>query len=146
MEKGRGERLRADVAAMRARLAEAKPGHGAWEAKLGPGRMMDVELAGQMLAMLAGSAARGTEAQIQAGILAGLVSETDATLLRTAYRLCWRVQAARRLLSDKGGEPAALGEGGRAFVQREAGAEDLTLRLKEVTQRAAVVIDRMMRR
>jgi len=36
--KGQGGAVRRDVADMRARLGAAKPGQGAWEAKLGPGR------------------------------------------------------------------------------------------------------------
>ena len=117
VEKGTGSRVRADVAAMRARLAGAKPGLGEWEAKLGAGRLMDVELVAELLALQAGSGVRGVEAQIEAGVLAGLVSDLGATGLLAAYRVCWQVQAGLRLLSGKRG----LGEGGRAFLLRETG-------------------------
>ena len=43
------------AAEMRARLAEAKPAQGPWEAKNGPGRLMDIELCAQTLALIAAS-------------------------------------------------------------------------------------------
>ena len=49
--KGQGANVLADVADMRRRLAEAKPGQGGWDAKFGPGRLMDIELLAQMLAL-----------------------------------------------------------------------------------------------
>ncbi len=52
---------------MRARIAEAKPGLAAWEAKLGPGRMQDIELPAQAAALLAGDAARDVPAQLARG-------------------------------------------------------------------------------
>ncbi|MBL9053710.1 MAG: glutamine-synthetase adenylyltransferase, partial [Tabrizicola sp.] len=51
--KGQGARVRADVAEMRGRLQAAKPALGAWDAKNGPGRIMDIELAAQTVALLA---------------------------------------------------------------------------------------------
>ncbi len=44
--KGQGAAVLPDVAAMRARLHAARPARAAWEAKNGPGRLMDIELAG----------------------------------------------------------------------------------------------------
>ena len=137
VEKGGGAAVAGDVAAMRARLAEAKPGEGLWEAKLGPGRLLDVELMAQMLALQAGAAARGVERQ-----LAGRLSQTEETALLDAYRLCWRLQMASRLLSD-GELPEVLGEGAQAFVLRETGAESaaaLTTALTRVTAAADRVI------
>ena len=119
--KGAGPKVRSDVAEMRARLAQAKPGAGGWEAKLGPGRMLDIELCAQMLALIAGGAARSVEAQLAAGLRAGLLNEADHAALLAGYRLGWRLQAALRLLSDRAPDPAAYGEGGRAFVLRETG-------------------------
>jgi len=114
-EKGRGARVRADVAEMRARIAAARPGAGGLDAKAGLGRLIDIELFAQMQALIAGSPARGLEDQIAAGGPAG------AGVLLAAYRLCWQVQAAVRLLTDRDPTPEALGEGGRAFVLRETG-------------------------
>lgn len=123
--KGAQARVRADVAEMRARLAAARPGGGPWEARLGPGRLMDIELAAEMLALLTASPARGVAAQLAAGGTARLVSQTGQTVLGDAFRLCWTVQAGSRLLSEGALDPAALGAGGRAFLLREAGAPEV---------------------
>ena len=141
--KSLGPQVRTDVADMRARLAEAKPGGAAWEAKLGPGKLLDVELLAQMLALCAASPARSVERQLAAGTKAGLVSQMDATVLLDAYRLCWRLQAGSRLLTDQVVDPTTLGEGARAFLLREVGEADatgLTARLAAVTTAAETVI------
>ncbi len=141
--KGQGKTLRADVAAMRDRLAVAKPAAGVMDAKNGPGRLMDIELFAQTMALMAGSPLRGVEAQLAAGDLAGIVSQADHTALHDAYRLCWQLQASARLLTDKPLDMADLGIGGRAFVLRETGfaAEDtLFARLDAHVAAAAAVI------
>ena len=138
-EKSRAPQIATDVADMRARLAEAKPGGADWEAKLGPGKMMDIELLAQMMALVSASPARTVERQLAAGVTAGLVSQTGATVLLDAYRLCWRLQAGSRLLTDQVVDPQALGDSARAFLLREtgeAGAERLTTRLAEVAKAA----------
>lgn len=118
-EKAPGDKVLADVAEMRARLAAAKPGVAPWEAKLGPGKLMDIELLAQTLALRAASPVRGVEAQIEAGRKAGLIARERAEVLLQTYRLCWRLQAGTRLLSDRDLDPAKLGEGARAFLLRE---------------------------
>lgn len=144
--KGKGDTVRADVAAMRKRLQEAKPAKGSWEAKNGAGRLMDVELCAQMVCLMAGSAARGVERQIAAGKNAGL-SAADQTALLDAYRLLWRLQCGTRLLTEGALDMADLGEGGRAFLLRETGetsAESLTARLEAATGLAERVISAQM--
>ena len=138
--KGGGPSVRADVAEMRGRLAEAKPGVGAWEAKLGPGKLMDVELLAQMLALIVGSPAHGVERQLKAGVTAGKLSQTEETALLDAYRLCWRLQAGSRLLSDQVLDPAALGAGARAFLLRETGEASVAA-LSERLARVAALAD-----
>jgi len=140
--KGKGASVRADVADMRRRLQEAKPAKGSWEAKNGPGRLMDVELCAQMLALLAGSPARAVERQIAAGAAVG-VSLADQTALADGYRLLWRLQCGARLLTEGPLAMDDLGLGGRAFLLRETGetdAEALTARLEAVTARIEAVI------
>ena len=147
--KGQGAGLRADVADMRARLATAKPGAGGWEAKFGAGRLMDIELLAQTLALQNASPAQGVERQIAAGLgaarsgTAGKVSVTDQTALLAAYRLCWRLQAGARLLSDQPLDPDELGEGALAFVLREVGAAtvaEVTAQLAQACGLADAVI------
>ncbi|MFN3993914.1 MAG: hypothetical protein ACK4IU_13515 [Tabrizicola flagellatus] len=120
--KGKEDRVRQDVAEMRARLAAAKPAQGAWDAKNGPGRIMDIELAAQTVALIAGSPARGVERQLAAA--GRIMPDSDVQLLTSAYRLLWRLHAGARLLSERALDWQSLGEGGRAFLLRETGASD----------------------
>ena len=146
LRKGKGDTVRADVLAMRARLQAAKPAKGSWEAKNGAGRLMDVELCAQMMGLLAGSPARGVERQIAAGTVIG-VSQPDQTALLEAYRLLWRLQCGTRLLTEGALDMDDLGIGGRAFLLRETGeadAEALTARLESATALAERVIAAQM--
>lgn len=121
--KGQGTKVRGDVAEMRVRLQGAKPAQGAWDAKNGPGRIMDIELAAQTCALITGSPARSVERQIAAGA-GSVMPDSDAQGLTSAYRVLWRLHAAAQLLGDKALDWASLGEGGRSFVLRETGVAD----------------------
>ena len=144
LAKGRdAPRLRADLAAMRSRLAGAKPARGSLDAKNGPGRMMDIELIAQMAGLLAGSPLRRVEQQIAAGVKSGEFSAAEAETLRAAHRLFWQVQATSRLLSDGVPDAADMGEGARAFLLRETGEADfdrLVARLDTGAATAAAII------
>jgi glutamate-ammonia-ligase adenylyltransferase len=136
-------RIRPDTAGMRARLLAARPG-GAWDAKAGPGRLMDVELYAQALALMAGDPARRVEAQVQAGRRAGLITPADAAALEAAVRLLWPLHAGMRLLGGRS-DPGSLGQGGTAFLLRETGAADLAAlaaRIDAVASAAADVVAR----
>jgi glutamate-ammonia-ligase adenylyltransferase len=144
--KGQGARVRSDVAEMRARLQGAKPAQGAWDAKNGPGRIMDIELAAQTAALLSGSPARGVERQITAGA-GSVMPDSDARALLSAYRLQWRLHAAARLLTDGALDWESLGEGARAFLLRETGAADaeaLARALAQSVGRAEAAVARLM--
>ncbi len=146
-DKGQGAALTNEVAEMRARLAAAKPSAGLWDVKMGAGRMMDIELMAQTLALQSGCAAQSVPSQIAAGVLAGKVPQTDATALMDAYSLMVRMQGALRLLSDTGMDPDALGQGGRDFVLRVAGFEtaaDLAGALGPLAARAEQVVVQYM--
>ncbi len=117
-EKAGGTKVRADLAEMRARLAEAKPATAPWEAKNGPGRLMDIELAAQWAALVTASPARQVERQLA---LKDAFPAQDRDALLQAYRLLWGLQCSAKLLGDRAIDPAALGEGGRAFLLRETG-------------------------
>jgi [glutamine synthetase] adenylyltransferase / [glutamine synthetase]-adenylyl-L-tyrosine phosphorylase len=149
--KGRGERVRRDVAEMRGRLQGAKPAQGVWDAKQGPGRIMDIELAAETVALIAGSPARSVERQIAAGAQvtgAGpLLPDSDAQALIAAFTLLWRLHAATRLLGDGTIDWANLGEGGRAFLLRETGALDaeaLARDLAAAVARAEAAVTRLV--
>ena len=146
-EKSTGAAIRADVAAMRGRIAAARPGDGVWDAKIGPGRLQDVDLAGQMLALQSGTAARDTGGQIAAGVASGLLSAAEGGALLQAAGFCWQVQAAGRLLSAGTLQPDDCGEGGRRFVLRETGQATMAavqVRLASHAAAAAAVIERLL--
>ncbi|MBI1418346.1 MAG: glutamine-synthetase adenylyltransferase [Limimaricola sp.] len=147
-EKAQGAGVLTDVAEMRARLAEARPG-GAWDIKDGPGRLMDVDLLAQTAALRAGSPARDSASQIAAGVATGWLSDADAAALNAAIGLFWPLQAAVRLLTGGALDPDDLGEGGRHLVLRETGQPDLAALEREmaaVAARAAAVIDAALKR
>ncbi|MFC7703526.1 glutamine-synthetase adenylyltransferase [Plastorhodobacter daqingensis] len=143
-EKGQADHVLRDVAEMRQRLRQAKPGDGPWDAKAGAGRLQDIELLAQTAALLSGDPARRVEAQLRAGGRAGWLEAQQEQAVLTAYRLLWRLQAAGRLLSDRPLDMGDLGEGGCAFLLRELDATDIPAlrdRLDQAVAAAAAVID-----
>jgi len=118
-------RVVADTAEMRARIFSAKAPDGDWEAKIGPGRLQDIELLAQSCALRAADPAIRTEAQLRAGQRAGFLSQADEQELQSAYRFFWRLQAGGRLLTEKPLDMDAIGEGGRVFLLREVGMSEL---------------------
>lgn len=144
-----GPMIRKDTADMRARLSEAKPLSDQWEAKQGPGRMMDIELFGQAAALLHGTAERGVYAQIQAGAASGWITADEGAALDAAYRLTWRLQAAARLLAGEKINLEQLGEGGRDFLLRATDAPSiiaLAQKLATLCQAADRVISAALKR
>jgi glutamate-ammonia-ligase adenylyltransferase len=141
--KGKGATVLADVADMRARLASAKPTANDWDAKNGAGRLMDIELLAETGALIAGDPARRVEAQLRCGEKGRILSQSDAQVVLDAYRLCWRLQAGSRLLTDKALDMDRLGIGARAFLLRETGHVDVA-GLQAALAAAAKVIDRVL--
>ncbi|MBD3765811.1 MAG: glutamine-synthetase adenylyltransferase [Rhodobacterales bacterium] len=142
-EKAGGDRVLADVAEMRARLQTAKPAQGPWDARNGPGRLMDIELMAQTAALRAADPGRTLARQLRAGERSGLLTAEEAGVLRDTAGLMWSLHAAARLLSDRPLDPAALGEGGRALILRETDAPDaaaLTDRVRAASARAAAIV------
>ena len=133
-EKSTGPTIYKDTTDMRARLAEAKPAHGLWDAKSGPGRLMDIELVAQFCALRAGHPARRVEAQLRAGVKAGVITADSEGQLLKAYRLCWTLQATGRLLADKISDIDQLGPGAQKFILASAGmnsVDELAARLQD---------------
>ncbi|RBI86539.1 glutamine-synthetase adenylyltransferase [Rhodosalinus halophilus] len=133
-----------EAAAMRARVRAAKTPEGPWDAKLGPGRLQDVDLVAQTGALLAAEPSRNAADGLAAAERAGLVDAEGYAALAEAERLLWQVQLASKLLSEGPLDADRIGEGGAAFLARLTGIEGLDAlqaRLDEVTARAAAVID-----
>jgi [glutamine synthetase] adenylyltransferase / [glutamine synthetase]-adenylyl-L-tyrosine phosphorylase len=140
-QKGKGAGVAADVAAMRQRLAEAHPLLDPFEVKHGPGRLLDIDLAAQMLALMSGSAERATAAQLSDARRRGKVTPEAADDLLAAHALFWKMQAGLRLLSAM---PARLGEGAMGFLLRQTGFETapaLSAALAAAADRACARID-----
>ena len=146
-EKGGDPKVMPDLAEMRARIFAAKAPDGAWEAKIGPGRLQDIELLAQSFALRAGEPARKVEAQLRIGPRRGFVTKDEGEMLASAYRFLWRLQAGGRLLTDKPLDLEALGEGGRAFLLREAGEDSLEAlaeRLERTTSEVAALVEKAL--
>lgn len=146
-EKSAGAGIVSDVAEMRGRIAAAKHPLGVFDAKIGPGRLQDIELLSQTAALLSGVPVRRIEAQLAAGVASGWLDAADAAALSEAAELLWQVQAAARLLTGGELEADALGEAGRRFILRETGfetIEDLRLALETRSAEAAGIIDRQL--
>ena len=142
--RGNTPRVMPDLAEMRDRIFAAKAPDGAWEAKIGRGRLQDIELLAQSFALRAGAPARAAPAQLRAGPRAGLISRDQAETLATVRRFLWNLQCAGRLLTEKPLDMDNLGKGGQAFMLRESGAEsldDLAARLTVAIERAGGIID-----
>ncbi|MCG7521205.1 glutamine-synthetase adenylyltransferase [Ruegeria sp. Ofav3-42] len=137
-----------EVAEMRARLAAAKSPAGIWDAKNGPGRMMDIELMAETGALLSGVAKRDVQSGLDGAVAAGLLDVAQAQTLKDSYDLCWSVQCAARLLSGKVIEADKIGEGGTAFLCRATGFEhvdQLQAALQESYATAAGIIGGVIR-
>ena len=145
--KASGTTIRQDVADMRRRIAAAKSGDGPWDAKIGAGRLQDVELTGQMIALLGGDGARTTQDQIASGVAARTLNAADGDALSRAAALCWTIQAAAQLLLGTGLDADKLGEGGKRFIARETGVADLDAlaqKMDHVCGAAAAVIAKLV--
>ena len=135
--KDRG-RVLADVSGMRGRIAAAKGAAGDWDLKAGPGGVQDIELLAQAAALLEGSPARDTPAQIACGRDWLGTAATEA--LERAWDLQQRLRTALRLVSHRPADPATLGRGAVALIDREAGG-DAQGRLARARAGAAAIID-----
>ena len=146
---GAADKVKADVLEMRARIAEAKGPGGPFEAKLGAGRMQDIELTAQAAALVAGDTRRDTAAQLGCGVAIGWWTDADVSDLCRTYGLLWALQAASKLVVDGAFDPATAGEGARRFILRETGVSDvadLENRIAQVAGTAAAVIARSLER
>ena len=132
-----------DTADMRVRIFASKATDGAFGAKVGPGRLQDIELVAQSAALTCGSPARTVSAQIAAGQSGGFFTADEAGALTEGYAFFWTLQAASRLLSDQPPDPGGLGAGGRGFLLRETAMPDLDAlmsRLALLADRAAGIV------
>ncbi|SEK50536.1 glutamate-ammonia-ligase adenylyltransferase [Roseovarius azorensis] len=142
--KGAPDQVLKELAEMRTRIARAKSPDGPWDVRLGPGRLLELELIAQAGNLMAGQSARDVAAGFAGGVAIGWLSDADGAALARAYALCWQVQMVARLITDKPLDPLRIGEGGAAFLMRETGQKDLEMlqeALSAACADAAAVID-----
>ncbi len=118
--------LRADVVAMRRRIADQHPGDGPWDLKYVRGGLVDIEFLAQYLQLR--EAARvpsvlnpNTRAALAGLSEAGVLAAADHTALAEAHRLFQAVQSFLRLTTDgpgdlDGASPALLRALGRILA------------------------------
>ncbi|WP_372885235.1 glutamine-synthetase adenylyltransferase [Shimia sp.] len=141
--------MRRDVTEMRARIAAAKAPHSIWDAKIGAGRLQDIELTAQAAALMAGSPGRSVAAGLAAGVAIGWLDAADCAALQQDYGLFWKVQVASKLLSEQEMSPEAIGAGGAAFLLRETGEatlDALAASLERAAARAEGLIEASLAR
>ncbi|MDP5086785.1 MAG: glutamine-synthetase adenylyltransferase [Yoonia sp.] len=141
--KASGPTVLADVAEMRARIAAAKTSAAVWDAKIGPGRLQDIELFAQTVALRSGSAERDLPAQLQAGVVNGWLDAADARALEQAAGLFWKLQTAARFLTGADVDLDTLAEGAKRLILRETTCttvDALKIRLHDAEQKAQNII------
>ncbi|MEM9580342.1 MAG: glutamine-synthetase adenylyltransferase [Pseudomonadota bacterium] len=129
-----------EVAQMRGRIRAAKAGT-LWDAKIGPGRLQEIELIGQAGLLGKGAVARDIPSGIEACAALGWISDADRQALIVSHQLFATLQTASRLLSetvfDEASMPGVIGQGGLALLLREMGATDMTDLIDQITRCAA---------
>jgi glutamate-ammonia-ligase adenylyltransferase len=119
----------ADVLDMRARIADAKGGGGAWDIKQAPGGLIDVEFVAQMLQLLnAGEhpSILSTETDVAlrtAGEL-GILPAAEADTLLPALQLYQSLTQALRLCLDSAFDPATAPKGLLGLLSRVTALPD----------------------
>ncbi|MEO0904578.1 MAG: glutamine-synthetase adenylyltransferase, partial [Pseudomonadota bacterium] len=145
--KSGGRSILADVADMRRRIAEQKAQNPGWDTKVGPGRMQDIELFAQMVALKTASPAFDTCTQLQAGVVDGWLDAADAAALQKAFDLFWQLQAGLRFLAGGEADVDNLSEGAWRLILRETGSQDvagLMARLEAAQVQTASIIARYL--
>ena len=122
--KSSGDSVLSDVADMRGRIAEAKPVIAGGEAKIGAGRLQDIELFAQSVALLCGSSERDLSAQLDDGVADGWLDAADAQALTAAAGFLWKLQTASRFLTAEPLDLTTLAEGAKRLILRETGLAD----------------------
>jgi glutamate-ammonia-ligase adenylyltransferase len=138
-----------DVAEMRERIAQAKSPNGIWDAKIGPGRLQDIELIAQTGALLTSFDGHTVHGALQHAVTSGFLTQSESETLCNSYDLCWKVQLVSKLLTTKPLDPQVVGEGGRQMLLRETGFDEieaLSTALTTKTAQAEQVIQAVLAR
>ncbi len=130
-----------DTADMRRRLTEAQVEPSRWEAKAGPGRLLDIELAASAATLVGDGWPRDLAGRLAAG---GLFTAEEQEHLADAHKLLWSVQATARLLTGGAMTEAAADTPLARTATGSKDAADLARRIEERSEAARVIIDRVV--
>jgi glutamate-ammonia-ligase adenylyltransferase len=127
---GEAGRIRADAAAMRARMLRDLPAAGPWDVKLRAGGQIEVEFIAQVLQLIHAREAPGlcsTTTRIALGRLAdaGRLAADDAALLIRADHLWRTIQNMLRITVGRGAGDALPDASAQALLRALGGAVDL---------------------
>ncbi|SMX28301.1 Glutamate-ammonia-ligase adenylyltransferase [Pelagimonas phthalicica] len=127
------EAILQDVGEMRVRIAAAKGEGNLWGAKIGAGRMQDIELFSQAATLVSGQGIRHTPRALR---VTEWLNETDRQWLIDSYALFWSLQIGSKLISPEALDPETLGSGGCAFLTRLTNTSDMESLKSELTARS----------
>ncbi|HEY2178116.1 MAG TPA: bifunctional [glutamine synthetase] adenylyltransferase/[glutamine synthetase]-adenylyl-L-tyrosine phosphorylase [Caulobacteraceae bacterium] len=123
-----GVDLAADVADMRALMAQERPAAGFWDFKLSDGGLVDIEFAAQHLQLVhaaAGGPLRANTDEALAALAdAGLAEPKALAALHGAWVLQQDIAQLLKIALEEGADPAHEPKALRALLARAAGARD----------------------
>ncbi len=136
--------LRADVLAMRERLAAARPGRGLWDLKLAPGGLVDLEFVVQhALLALGDGAALEPETGLAIELLKtrGALSAADAEDLRAGRDLFASLQQILRLAVGDAFDPGEASNGLKRRLVETSNANDFNALTVSLANAKRAVVD-----
>ncbi len=152
MSRGRRPDVIDALRSMRSRLEENLPANrdqDPWEARLGRGRLLDIELVVQAGALVAGEYSRSISGQLAAGAGSSWLRKEEAEALLACYATLRQLLQVARLTVDSTFRPEEAGEGAVAFLLRETGEADtgaLATRLQKERRMCREIIRRVIDR
>jgi glutamate-ammonia-ligase adenylyltransferase len=129
-------RLRADVAAMRADIASAKPAKGVFDVKLAPGGLVDLEFIVHFLQL---RDRRGFGPDLAAAIAVHASAGSLSADLAAAHAHLTRFLVLLRLVAPGAGVPAAFAPAVEAMITRALGATNFAAVVGELALAKAAV-------
>jgi glutamate-ammonia-ligase adenylyltransferase len=120
---------------MRQRIFSVKSDRSAWDVKIGPGRLQDIELLSQLGSLLAGKQDQSVLAGLMGLVNLRLIERPQADELNAAYEQFWTLQLGTKLLSEGAFDPEIVGDGGHNFILSLSKSETLDTLQKQTTLR-----------
>lgn len=129
--KGSDPKITEDVADMRRRMARERPARSAWDVKLAPGGLVDIEFLIQHAILLAAADAPGAvqptslEA-VKALTAAGRLAPTEAAILAEGLTFQLHLQQALRIASGDQFDPAVASPGLKHWLANHLGLKEFS--------------------